>query len=279
MWRIACCGKYACCGEYGSSPGSAGNFGLGVLARGLCLEAGPSLVFLIQILSDGGHLPAFEFGHLDRPPALGGADHGAEHQLEHGLLAKGVGDDLQAPALLDEQTLEEVRRPDRPAVGDRHPQMRDAGLEVVREAAHGSGQLGREVGDDAGREIAGDGTRRRLVAWVARALNSGHRSSGTLAARLRMRWARQRGRSERGKQVSSALTIPGAPSETTSSGSPRPRARMSWKNAVTVSASSLEPAIRCSRTLAPLEVCPQAASTGARRCPGRSRSAIPSTNR
>ena len=45
-----------------------------------------------------------------------------------------------------------------------------------------------------------------------------------------------------GKQVSSALTIPGAPSETTSSGSPRPRARMSWKNAVTVSASSLEPA-------------------------------------
>src|SRR5512133_3059337 len=74
----------------GSSPGSAGNFGLGVLARGLCLEAGPSLVFLIQILSDGGHLPAFEFGHLDRPPALGGADHGAEHQREHGLLAKAL---------------------------------------------------------------------------------------------------------------------------------------------------------------------------------------------
>jgi hypothetical protein len=72
---------------------------------------------------------------------------------------------------------------------------------------------------------------------------------------------------------------PGAPSETTSSGSPRPRARMSWKNAVTVSASSLEPAIRCSRTLTPPQVCPQAASTGSRRCPGRSRSAIPSTNR
>ena len=98
-----------CRGKKRSSPRSGGNFGLGVLARGLCLEAGPSLVFLIQILSDGGHLPAFEFGHLDGPPALGGADHGAEHQLEHGLLAEGVGDDLQAPALLDEQTLEEVR--------------------------------------------------------------------------------------------------------------------------------------------------------------------------
>jgi hypothetical protein len=40
--------------------------------------------------------------------------------------------------------------------------MCDAGLEVVREAVHGSGQLGLEVGDDAGREIAGDGPRRRL---------------------------------------------------------------------------------------------------------------------
>src|SRR5512132_1125748 len=29
----------------------------GVLARGLCLEAGSSLVFLIQILSDGGQRP------------------------------------------------------------------------------------------------------------------------------------------------------------------------------------------------------------------------------
>ena len=46
-----------------------------------------------------------------------------------------------------------------------------------------------------------------------------------------MRCARQRWRAERGKQVSIALMTPGAPSETTSSGSPRPRARMSWKKA------------------------------------------------
>ena len=55
--------------------------------------------------------------------------------------------------------------------------------------------------------------------------------------------------------------------------------RISWKNALTVSASSLEPAIRCSRTLAPLDVKPHAASTGSRSCPGRMRSAMPSTNR
>jgi len=41
--------------------------------------------------------------------------------------------------------------------------------------------------------------------------------------------------------------IPGAPSLTTSSGSPRPLARRSWKNARTVSTSSFEPAISAKR--------------------------------
>src|SRR5512132_3693121 len=109
------------------------------------------------------------------------------------------------------------------------------------------GPPGLEVGDDAGREIAGDGTRRRPVAGG----RSGHRSSGTLAASCAC--------------GGSTLTIPGAPSETTSSGSPRPRARMSWKNAMTVSASSLEPAIRCSRTLAPLEAVDQPQDLGEQR--------------
>src|SRR6516165_11789855 len=54
-----------------------------------------------------------------------------------------------------------------------------------------------------------------------------------------MRWARQRCRAARGKQISIALMMPGAPSEVTSSGSFRPRRFMSSKNAVTVSASSL----------------------------------------
>jgi hypothetical protein len=54
---------------------------------------------------------------------------------------------------------------------------------------------------------------------------------------------------------------------------------MSWKKALTVSASSLEPAIRCRSTLVPVAVKPQAAITGSRRWPGRMRSAMPSTNR
>ena len=56
-------------------------------------------------------------------------------------------------------------------------------------------------------------------------------------------------------------------------------ARMSWKKARTVSASSFEPAISASRTLRPSAPTPQAASTASRRWPGRSRSAMPSTNR
>ena len=91
--------------------------------------------------------------------------------------------------------------------------------------------------------------------------------------KLRMRWARHRWHDDRGKQVSIALMVPATPSETTSRGSPRPRRRMSWKKALTVSASSLEPAIRCSGTLAPPMVKPQAARTGSRFCPGRMRSA------
>ena len=64
------------------------------------------LVFLIDLLSDDGHLAALEVGDLDGAPAFGGADHGAEHEFEHGLLAEGVGNDLEAPALLDEQALQ-----------------------------------------------------------------------------------------------------------------------------------------------------------------------------
>ena len=48
-----------------------------------------------------------EAGHPDRPPLPGSPGHGCEHQLENRLLAPGVGDHLQAPALLPEQALQE----------------------------------------------------------------------------------------------------------------------------------------------------------------------------
>ncbi len=93
----------------------------------LCCEAVSGLVRPIQFLSNGNHLSSLEVGELDRPPALCGADHGAEHELEDGLLAEGVRNDFYAPALFDEQALEEVCRPDGAAVGG---SVGDAGLEV-----------------------------------------------------------------------------------------------------------------------------------------------------
>ena len=107
--------------------------------RGLLGKAGLGLVFLIELLSEGGHLSALEIGELDGSPTLGGADHGAEHELEDGLFAEGIGDDLQAPAFLDEEALQQVRRAGRPAVRDRQPQVGDAGLEVVHEAGDRAG--------------------------------------------------------------------------------------------------------------------------------------------
>jgi hypothetical protein len=82
----------------------------------LLSKAGLGLVFLIELFSDSGHLRVLEVGELDRPPALSSPDHGAEHELQDGLLAKGVGNDLQAPALLNKEPLQEVRRTDRAAV-------------------------------------------------------------------------------------------------------------------------------------------------------------------
>ena len=68
--------------------------------------------------------------------------------------------------------------------------MGDAGLEVVHEAADRVGELGPAVGDDAVGQLTGDLAARRLVGGGGPALNSGHKSFGTLAARLRIRCAR-----------------------------------------------------------------------------------------
>lgn len=155
-----------------------------------------------------------------------------------------MGDDLQPPALLDEQTFQKSRRPGGGATRDRQPEMGDAGLEVVHEAGSRVGQLGAVVGDEAIRELAGDLAARRLVGRGGAGLELGPEVCRTLAARLRIRCTRQRWRAERGKQVSIVLMTPAAPSLTTRSGSPRPRRRMSWKNADTVSVSSFERAIR-----------------------------------
>jgi hypothetical protein len=63
-------------------------------------------------LFDGGHLAALELADPDRMPALGSADHGAEHEFQDRFLTEGVGNHLQPPALFDEQPLEKVGGPD-----------------------------------------------------------------------------------------------------------------------------------------------------------------------
>ena len=61
-------------------------------------------------------LTTFGSRKFSRVLMFGGADHGAEHELEDGLLAEGVGDDLQASSLLEEQALEKIGRSDRAAI-------------------------------------------------------------------------------------------------------------------------------------------------------------------
>ena len=80
------------------------------------------------------HLQPLEVRDPHRAPALRRPDHRPEHQLQDRPLAPGIGNDLQPPALPDEQPLQKVGRPDRTTVVHRHPQMGDAGLEVVEEA-------------------------------------------------------------------------------------------------------------------------------------------------
>ena len=102
---------------------------------------------MVEFLSDSAHLVTLELADLDGLPALGGADHRADRELEHQLLAEGVGDDLAPPAFRDEQVLKQIRNPDRAALRDRNAQVCDAGLEVILEASGRAGQLDLLVGD------------------------------------------------------------------------------------------------------------------------------------
>jgi drug/metabolite transporter (DMT)-like permease len=57
-------------------------------------KACPGLVFLVEVFSERRHLTALERGDLDRAPALGGPDHGAEHELENGFLGTALPNSL-----------------------------------------------------------------------------------------------------------------------------------------------------------------------------------------
>jgi hypothetical protein len=82
----------------GSRHLSAGNFGLRCSRR----AADPGLVLGVELGLDGLELAPLEIGDRQAPPARGGADHGAEHQLQDRLLAECVGHDLEPPAFFQE---------------------------------------------------------------------------------------------------------------------------------------------------------------------------------
>ena len=156
------------------------------------MRADVGLVFVIELLSDGGQLPAFEVSDFDGAPPLSGARESAEYQLHDGLFAEGIRDDFEASALLDKQALEKIRGPDRAAMRHRETQVSNASFEVVHEACSRALVIFAVISHHPGGEFACD---RSAGAWYdacTRALNSGQRSSGNLAAKLRMRWARQR---------------------------------------------------------------------------------------
>jgi Calcineurin-like phosphoesterase len=117
--------------------------------RAVGREAIASLVFLIEFLSDNEHLSALEVSDPDGSPALGGADHGAEHQFQHRLLAEGVGNDLEPSSLLDEQARRKRTSSARSSGDARRPSIRsqsdwrariDAGIlfSMVTKAALGA---------------------------------------------------------------------------------------------------------------------------------------------
>ena len=64
----------------------------------------------------------------------------------------------------DEQPFEELCSPNETAVRDREPQVRDARLEIVLETGERARQDVAVVGANAGRQLARDRPRRRLIA-------------------------------------------------------------------------------------------------------------------
>ena len=105
-----------------------------------------------------------------------------EHQLQNGSLAKGVGDDLKAAALLDEQAFKQIRGSDRPAVCLRGSQVRNASFEVVHEAV----KLGRpKIDSRTERKVRKQLAKGMGILRVAKALGIGTGTVQRISRELR----------------------------------------------------------------------------------------------
>src|SRR6516164_1568916 len=95
-----------------------------------------ALVFLIELFLDRGQLPTFELTDFGRAPSVSSADQRTEHQLQNRAFTEGIGNDLEATPLLNEQPLEQVGGADRSPMCHQEAQVGDAGFEVVHEAGN-----------------------------------------------------------------------------------------------------------------------------------------------
>src|SRR5438270_8938186 len=87
---------------------------------------------------------------------LARTDERGVHELEHGTLAKGMGNDLGSPALLAEDPLEHVGGARCAPMRNRKLQVRDAGVEVVEEARRRARIVALVAGDEIVFEHARD---------------------------------------------------------------------------------------------------------------------------
>ena len=96
-------------------------------------------MFLLDLLSKSLQVDAFEVGDTKASPPLCPSDEGSKGKLEDRSFAEEGGHGLGAASFLLEETFEQVRGADDTAVAWRALQVSDACIEVVQEAADGSG--------------------------------------------------------------------------------------------------------------------------------------------
>src|SRR5712691_3770015 len=87
----------------------------------------------------------------------------SESRLQHGSVAKGVGDDLAAVALFDEQAFKQICGSHRPAVRHWESQVRNGSLQAVHKAAGSTLLLPAIGGHDAYCEFVRNRAARSLV--------------------------------------------------------------------------------------------------------------------
>jgi hypothetical protein len=121
-------------------------------------------VRVIELFANRTQLPLLELPDRDPAPTIGRPDDRRVHQLEYGALAEGVRDDLRPTPFLQEEPLQQVRRPDDLAMAEREPEVSEARVEVLEETLHEGRQLALAGLNEVVAQQGGQRRRGRLVA-------------------------------------------------------------------------------------------------------------------